>query len=320
MLDHYNIDQIMGRVRALHVRNQRDEMFSAHLDRLLERSSSGDLLPVAKRFTNTGETRGIMVIDGPGGGKSTLVKRGLTRHSALAANDDGSLPYLEANVPSPATLKSMVRDLLKKSGYPITSNRRETWDLVDLLRERMQMLGTSIIWIDEAHDLFCADKNLILRAIKSLMQGESAVIVILSGTERLAEIVRSDPQVRRRFSSIVLPQIDADADREDISAIVEAHCDRAHINPPIETDLVDRLVHAARRRFGLCIEYSSLAVEHALLEGAITLDMQHFAAAWTMQETTNGAGNVFLADDWWNIDPDGLKAVAHENARKRKAK
>ncbi|GHE06345.1 hypothetical protein GCM10008024_40390 [Allgaiera indica] len=58
-----------------------------------------------------------MVIDGPGGGKSTLVTRGLKRHEVLARGPDGQPLYLSADVPSPATFKSMGLELLRLSGY-----------------------------------------------------------------------------------------------------------------------------------------------------------------------------------------------------------
>jgi len=76
----------------------------------------------------------------------------------------------------------MSDQLLAESGYPSVNRYREVWSRWGILRHRFMMLKTAVLWIDEAHDLFCADRNLILRAIKSLMQGESAVIVILSGT------------------------------------------------------------------------------------------------------------------------------------------
>lgn len=315
-------DQILTRLRNLHVKNQRDDAFAEHLNRLLKRSPSGDILPESARFTNTGETRGIMVIDGPGGGKSTMLQRGLSRHPAFAGCADGARPYIGATVPSPATLKSMSDHLLALTGYPSTGRRREVWSKWDMLKQRFIMLNTVALWIDEAHDLFCADKDLILRAVKSLMQGDSAVIVILSGTEKLAEIVRSDPQVQRRFSTLVLPPVDADADRDDILDIIAAHCEIAGLDEPTEADLVERLVHAARRRFGLCIEYSVMAIEQALLQGADHLDIHHFAAAWSLLEGNEIARNVFLADDWWQIDPDRASEVtlAAALSRRRRAK
>ncbi|QCO54442.1 transposase [Pseudorhodobacter turbinis] len=322
MTDYTKIELTLNRLRGLHVKNMRDDAFAMHLDRLLKRSPEGDLIPEALRFTNTHETRGIMVIDAPGGGKSTMVKRGLTRHPAFAHNSEGKRPFIGATVPSPATLKSMAGHLLELTGYPTTSSRREVWSKWEILKERLILLETTALWIDEAQDLFCADKNQILRAIKSLMQGDSAVIVILSGTEQLADFVRSDPQVQRRFSTLYLPPVDPDADRYDIMAIVEAHCEIAGLSAPIEADLVDRLVHAARRRFGRCIEYNILAIEQALLEGADHLHMHHFAAAWALQEGDQIDRNVFLATDWWQIDPDRKKdaAMVEGRSRRRRAK
>jgi len=317
-------DQILPRLRNLYVKNPRDAAFAEHLNRLLKRSPSGDLLPEAARFTNTGETRGIMVIDGPSGGKSTMLQRGLSRHPVFAGCADGAHSYIGATVPSPATLKSMSDHLLTLTGYLSTSARREVWSKWEMLKQRFLMLNTVALWINEAHDLFCADKDLILRAVKSLMQGESAVIVILSGTEKLAEIVRSDPQVQRRFSTLILPPVDAEAeaDRDDILDIIAAHCEIAGLDEPTEADLVDRLVHAARRRFRLCIEYSVMAIEQALQQGADHLDMHHFAAAWSLLEGNEIARNVLLADEWWQIDPDWASQIklAAARSRRRRAK
>lgn len=50
-----------------------------------------------------------------------------------------------------------------------------------------------VLWIDEDHELFCADRHLILCAPKSLIQGDEMAITILSGAERRQEIIRSDP-------------------------------------------------------------------------------------------------------------------------------
>ena len=233
--------RILEDLRGIHVGTPRDAEFASHLHRLLAHDAEGHPLPSALRFTSTGETRGIMVVDEPGGGKTTLVKRGLDRCAALQAGPDGQKRYLDVVVPSPATLKSVIRELLKVSGYPEVSKQREGWSMMELLRERASLLGTVAIWIDEAHDLFCADRNLILRALKSLMQGDSAVIVILSGTAALAEVVRSDPQVQRRFTSLILPPVDPDAERDQISRLIETYCQRAGLAPPIERDLVGRL-------------------------------------------------------------------------------
>ncbi|MCL7466746.1 ATP-binding protein [Phaeovulum sp. NW3] len=304
MIDMGNVMRVLGELRALHVTNPRDEDFALHFRRLLAHGADGEVLPSAARFTSTGETRGIMVVDGPGGGKSTLVQRGLDRCAALQPGPDGNKTYLKVVVPSPATLKSVTLALLKDSGYPDVSPRREVWTMMELLRARIAMLGVVAIWIDEAHDLFCADKNLILRALKSLMQGDSAVIVILSGTAALAEIVRSDQQVQRRFTSLILPPVDPKEDCAGIETVITRYCERAGLRPPQDPDIVGRVTHAARYRFGRTVESVVSAIECALLDGAKALEVDHFAQAYAMHDGVGPERNVFLVADWWNIRPD----------------
>ena len=317
MTDFAKIAATLETLRNLHVGSPRDTEFGSHLDRLLKRDPSGNLLPEARRFTSTGETRGILVIDGPGGGKSTLVDRGLSRHPVLSQKPEGRSLYLDAVVPSPATLKSMTQELLTRSGYPVKSGRSEVWSQLQVFRERLHMLGVAVLWIDEAHDLFCADRNLILRAVKTLMQGEHPVIVILSGTERLREIIRTDAQVQRRFSTINLKPVAVHSDKEQFSALIERYCSRADLQPPQQEDLVDRLFHASRYRFGRCIETINAAIEQALNHGEAALDIWHFSEAWAFDEGCPLGRNVFEAPEWWMIDPD---ASAEDEEPRKPAK
>lgn len=322
MPDYAKIHATMETLRNLHVGSPRDTEFASHLDRLLKRDSMGTLLPEAKRFTSTGETRGILVIDGPGGGKSTLVDRGLSRHTALSQRPEGHSLYLDAVVPSPATLKSMTQELLTRSGYPTQSGRSEVWNQLRIFRERLHKLGIAALWIDEAHDLFCADRNLILRAVKTLMQGEHPVIVILSGTEKLQEIIRTDAQVQRRFSTINLKPVAVHTDKDQFSALIEQYCARAGLEPPQQEDLIDRLFHASRYRFGRCIETINAAIEQALNHEEEALDIWHFSEAWAFEEGCPIDRNIFEVSEWWHIDPDGVEeeVVASKPAKGKRKK
>ncbi|EPX76419.1 TniB family NTP-binding protein [Salipiger mucosus] len=304
MPDFAEIDRTLEALRGLHIGTNRDADFTTQLDRLLRRDEEGHLLPDPVRMTSTGESRGVLVVDGRGGGKSTLVARALRKHPVLAEGQDGRPHYLSSVVPSPATFKSMTLELLERSGYPEVSSRREAWGMWQLLRDRLTMLGVTVLWIDEAHDLFCADRNLILRAVKALMQGDHPIIVVLSGTEQLRDIVRSDPQVQRRFSSVQLPPVSVVADGDTFDGVIEHFCARAGLEPPSDEDLLDRLFHASRYRFGRVIETIIGAIERALISDDASLDLDHFADAWAMQEGCPLSRNIFRADEWNLIDPD----------------
>lgn len=296
--------RILRRLRKIRMKTDRDAAFVAHLDRLLERDAAGALLPVPLRFSSERETRGVMVIDGPGGGKTTLIADALESHPALGAGGPSGTCYLGASVPSPATFKSMGRTLLERSGYPIVNKDGEGGRIWAVLRGRLRQLGIAVLWIDEAHDLFCADRNLILRALKSLMQGDEAVVVVLSGTARLREIVRSDPQVQRRFSTLSLPPVSVATDGAEFEAMIAGFCDIAGLQPPRDEDLIARLVHAGRYRFGRCIEAVIGAIERALDGDARELDIGHFAESWALQEGCAMGKNIFRSPDWAQIDPD----------------
>lgn len=222
--------RILHQLRKLRIDTPRDSAFISRLDRLLCRDEEGNLQHEPQRFSLGQETRGVMVIDGAGGGKTTLIARALERHPVLTGPDGRH--YLEASVPSPATFKSVGGTLLERSGYPVITANREGWSLWETLRGRLKNLGITVLWIDEAHDLFCADKNLILRALKALMQGDEAVIPILSGTERLHEIVRSDPQVRRRFNTLILPPVAEAVDGASFQGVIGEYCRIAGLEPP----------------------------------------------------------------------------------------
>ncbi len=65
-----------------------------------------------------------------------------------------------------------------------------------------------VLWIDEAHDLFHSEgpgeTDEILYVLRSLMQDEISVVLIFSGTDRLAGIDTRDSLVDRRLARIVL--------------------------------------------------------------------------------------------------------------------
>lgn len=147
-----------------------------------------------------------------------------------------------------------------------------------------------------------SDVQDILRMLKSLMQGEAEVIVILSGVEELWQIASCDDQVKRRFSKIALPPLLHAKDGHAINAQIATFCARTGLNAPQDPELVQRLVYASRAQFGRCIENIINAIELALLSGATVLDRQHFAESWALQEGCAPGANVFLSPYWSQID------------------
>lgn len=320
MKDLVNREAALDSVRKLHIGLDWDAEAALHVKRLLARDGDGNFLPTARFFTKTGETRGMMLVGDPGSGKSHLMDRTLTKIPELAPADDGVPRVIACPVPSPATFKSMTLALLERSGYPNANPRQEAWSLWQLFRHRLSKLGVAVLWIDEAQDLFCADRKAILRALKSLMQGDDAVAVILSGTEDLAQVIRTDPQVKRRFTAMVLPELTEAAHGEMFRTVMADYCARIDLVPPVEADLVARVFHGARYRFGRAIELLLVAMEFAIARDAKHLTIDHFACAYAMNEACPASQNVFYADNYVLLKPDAdADMTASPRRRSRKA-
>jgi hypothetical protein len=294
----------VANLRSAYISSDRDKIFTRHLDRLLQRDANGQLMPQPVTFTVTGDTHGIVLVEAPGGGKTSLVHHALTNHPVLQSDDPTYRPWISVRVPSPATLKSLGLEILRETGYPDVSASKKEWDIWRLVRFRMQSLGTIVLWIDEAHDLFRAGAGIenILKMLKSIMQGEGAVILILTGIETLWQIASYDDQVKRRYSKVTLPAISTSRHEKMLSGIIQAFCHDAGLLPPAETDILDRLVFASRDRFGRCIENIIAALELAILNGDTQLTIDHFAEAWAMQEGVAPGKNVFISSLWKQID------------------
>ncbi len=305
-------------VRDLHIGLDLDLEATMHIKRLLGRDEEGNLLPKARRLTRTGETRGMMLVGAPGSGKSHLMDRTLTKLGPVLERTTETRPLIACPVPSPATFKSMTLALLEESGLEGATSRQEAWSLWQMFRHRVSVLGTAVVWIDEAQDLFCADRKLILRALKSLMQGDNAVAVVLSGTEELAEVIRSDAQVKRRFTSMVLPEMVEAIHGDMYQTVLEDYCRRVGLEPPVEADLIGRIFHGARYRFGRAIELLLLAMEFAIAQNDEFLSIDHFASAYAMNEACPASENVFYADNYHALDPDAEDDVPKPRARRKR--
>jgi len=82
----FKVDTIVDELKALHVRTDvRDGAVQIHLDHLLRKDEQGNLLAEPVRFARGKETRGIIVVDGSGGGKTTIIERALEKLPALQA-------------------------------------------------------------------------------------------------------------------------------------------------------------------------------------------------------------------------------------------
>jgi len=300
------IGSIVSTLQRLHISSDRDEILRDAIDALLQSDEQSNLLPAPRLFSRGLEIHGLAVSDASGGGKTHSIHNCLSKHPALVASGGDPARFLHVTVPSPATLKSLGCEILRVSGYPEISERRERWSIWNIVRNRLALLGICVLWVDEAHDMMGNKKEVkdLLKTLKRLMQGDQGVIVVLSGTDLLLDLIYLDEEVERRFTKIQMPPITDATEGEALSEVISGFCKIAGLKPPVEPGLVPRLIHACRGRFGICIEKTITAIEYALLDGAAELSLTNYAHAWSATESRPPEQNVFVSPQWASIDLD----------------
>lgn len=292
-------------LREKYLPTARDAAMRAHLDNLLAKGPDGRPTSAPARFTASGETRGVLVVGKPGDGKTSMVHNTLKKHPALVSADGVTSIWISLSVPSPATVKSLGLELLDRLGYPAMSTSAPAWKIWQTVRHRIEILGVTVIWIDEAHDLMNPksphETGAMLKMLKALMQGPAAVVVVLSGVDALWKVMAQDQQVARRFSKLTLPPVSVATDGDQLERALRGYCRFASIEFPFERDLIQRIVHAARGRFGRCLEMMIGAIEMAVRSRDAQLEQHHFASYFAAQEGCDIPNNVFLSPRWSSL-------------------
>ncbi|ULB09186.1 TniB family NTP-binding protein [Cereibacter azotoformans] len=309
-------------LRDIHIPTGRDKDLRLHLQRLLKFDAQGRQTAEPVRFAANSETRGVALIEAAGGGKTTAIRHVLSSTPALNPPEDAPR-YLEVQVPSPATLKSLGLAILAALGIGGVHDRAKVWQIWDAVRFRLAKAGVTVVWIDEAHDLFLSrsarEIDDMLKMLKALMQGKAPVIVILSGTERLSEITAYDPQVNRRFTKI-LPRDLGAGDSGNMEELVGKYAAKAGLQFVARENIGGRLIHGSRGRFGRAVETAVNAIGLALADGSDALTRLHFADAWGRQEGCLPEENVFEVENWSAIRLDAASEEfeADRSARQKK--
>lgn len=322
-----DIAEVMDGLRALHIGTPSCRALTAQLARVFRVGEGGTLTHEPVRFTGGTETHGIIRIGGPGDGKTSSMRHVVQTCGAFTENSETGMPrYIHITVASPATLRSLACQFLEKLGIDKVSDRAKVYELWTLVHRRLEVMGVTLVVVDEAHDMFrstgTSEIDSMFRMMKSLMQGEHPVVLLLGGTQRLKEITRQDAQVNRRFRKIISPALDIAADGGIIRKMIGLYASRAGLSAGIRDDLAARLIHGARYRFGRCVEIVLAAVEDALLAGDDTLTGAHFETAWGMDEGCLLSANVFAVDDFMAIeleDDDEIGGLLEE-AREKKSR
>lgn len=287
-------------LRKRYMKNIRDQIFNEALEEILETDREGQLTASPQRIGLIKETRGVLVIGHTGDGKTALIRRNLTRHHCIGLSEGfepGKALYLR--VPPEATLKGVATDILTKTGYGKVNDRIRTSVVWDMATHRLATRGITILWLDEAHHMLRETKEVasVLRRMKSLMQGETSLALIISGIKFLDDKIQTDPETSERFSRVLLGPIRSEQERRDLRMFIERCCSFVDLTPVVDPDLVARLEFATHGSIGRSIEFCLSAIHRALRRGDKKLTLEDFRRGFDLKRGFSDDG-PFDPEDW----------------------
>ncbi len=320
---HQDASDVLDRVNAVWVDNGRDTVLRNSFDRFLT------YVTARQRYGRRGKGNAYFITGESGAGKTDIVENLLVGHPVLqpvAHRSKLIRPWVQVALQGPATLRALGADILKAIGYPVKPSMREN-EVWRILPGQLLEANVFLIHIDETQHLLAkgADKA-VASAIKGLMNNKPwPVSFILSGKPELNNLIVHDDQAERRSFSLVLDALDPEADRDLIVKIIKKHCDAAGLGHEafVNSDMPERIAHAANHQFGRICEVVILGIHVAILrntkeereklEGTQPEEMPRgkvltpddMAKAYRDHSHTRGHDdmNPFHAEEWEHLPP-----------------
>lgn len=301
--------ELLEAVKSVYVPCKRDKVLASLLDAFV-------ISMLARKDGKRDDGRVFFITGESGAGKTRCIDQMLANCQALQpiATSYG----LQRSVISTslsggaATLKMVGHQIVKAAGYSLktTTEQSALWNrLPEILHQKRVLL----VHIDETQHVLRRtetdhERKTLAKAIKGLTNYSAwPVSFILSGTPETDEIARLDEQFERRGTFMRLPDISMPGERVLVTRIMGAMAQKAElsIGGLTDSDVPDRVAHAARYRYGRVTQVVLAAIHVAIRKSATVLSRDHFAEAYLAHSHARGIDemNPFLADDWEQMAP-----------------
>jgi type II secretory pathway predicted ATPase ExeA len=150
------------------------------------------------------ESEGMLIQGDTGAGKTTVVKLYMTDYPRNVTEEVTIVPVLYANVPVPATCKSLVTALLKAIGDPAADRGAQISQTLRLKRY-MEACEVELLILDEFQHFQDRDSLKVLKTVSDwlkVLMDETGVPIVLAGLPYSHTILDSEhnEQLRRRFA------------------------------------------------------------------------------------------------------------------------
>lgn len=314
--------RIVGRLDLLE-----DVYVECGRDKVLRESFDRFMLSYLTDKPGRRKEAGIFFVTGPSGaGKTAAIERVLRAHPVLQPEPKSFgvvRPYVSVTLTGYVIPRILAETIMRAAGARIGRvGRGDAWyRLPDELRKRQ----VGLVHIDEFNHLMPREGlEERIRDLADALKGASIsqthpIAFVLSGLPQIARLPITDEQVERRNWIIDLPDLQLPAERKLVVRILKrmAGAVGMDVGGMPETDMPERMAHAARYRYARVCQGVAAAIRQALYidPDASELTRHHFALAYADHSLARGRNelNPFLADDWGSLPPGSFLGQAEDD-------
>ncbi|MDH6231607.1 type II secretory pathway predicted ATPase ExeA [Mesorhizobium soli] len=256
--------------------------------------------------------RGIFIIGPAGTGKSWALKHAFKQVSDFQTyeNEHGETvhPLISIKLPKRCTTKDLVVAVLEAMNLPHEGNETQ---MTEFMRLQFKERRVHCLHLDELQHTVRSNTRVTFEAVQDLLKSmldieDWPLHIILSGMPKI-EKMREDDQIRRRSNVIPFHPMEFPVDTEWVAHLIKQV---AGIGCGLElsADLVcdefrERLCLATSGAWGTMIEMIQSASFRALERNRTVLTIRHFAKEYQIATGCDPSDNIFLAENFRDIDP-----------------
>ena len=204
-------------------------------------------------------------------------------------------------------------------GHPLTRGQMDEHAYLNQLKLGLGASGTIIFHVDEAQHLLTSNGDITisrtLDALKLLVQDPYRVVLILTGTDRVAEVFERDDQLHERTIYVEAKPLSVDHNSVLTGKVLWDLCQKAGLKQGwVDADRLPQRITHAGRTFGLAVSLIIDAIELELRSGGSTLSPESFAKVYARDRDVGAYLNPFVVDDFLGVDPSRRTEAASTNS------